>query len=250
MRVDILTIFPEMFKPLEESIIKRAREKGLLTVKIVDIRDYALDKHRTVDDYPFGGGAGMVMKPEPLFRAVEDVCGAGNVPVILMTPQGETFTQDIARDLSGQDRLVVICGHYEGMDERVREQLVTREISIGDYVLTGGELPAMVLVDAVARLLPGVLGDDASAREDSFADGLLEYPQYTRPRSYRGLEVPPVLLSGNHGAIKLWRRKKSLERTMKRRPDLLKRVELSAEDKKLLEDLQDNRPKNGNNNEG
>ncbi|MBO8167793.1 MAG: tRNA (guanosine(37)-N1)-methyltransferase TrmD [Thermoanaerobacteraceae bacterium] len=251
MEVDILTIFPDMFKPLEESIIKRAREKKLLSVRVVDIREFATDKHKKVDDYPFGGGAGMVMKPEPIFRAVRNVIGdSDNVPVILMSPQGETFNQKIAYELAQYDRMVLICGHYEGVDERVREALVTRELSIGDYVLTGGELPAMVVVDAVARLIPGVLGDETSPKEDSFANGLLEYPQYTRPREYAGMSVPDVLLSGNHEAIRRWRRKKSLERTLLRRPDLLQEVKLSEEDKVLLNEVkEDIKAKIGNNKE-
>ncbi|WRO22217.1 tRNA (guanosine(37)-N1)-methyltransferase TrmD [Metallumcola ferriviriculae] len=250
MRVDILTIFPEMFKPLEESIIKRARDKGLLSVNVIDIREYTQDKHRKVDDYPFGGGAGMVMKPEPLFRAVENACDGENIPVVLLTPQGETFTQEHAQQLSRQERLILVCGHYEGVDERFRERIVSQEISIGDYVLTGGELPAMVLVDAVTRLLPGALGDDSSSQEDSFAEGLLEYPQYTRPRSFRDMEVPQVLLSGNHEAIRYWRRKMSLARTDKRRPDLLEKKILSPEDRKLLMEIKDTPPNFGNNNEG
>ncbi|MDK2815576.1 MAG: tRNA (guanine37-N1)-methyltransferase [Moorella sp. (in: firmicutes)] len=241
MRVDVLTIFPEMFTGfLNTSIIKRAREQGRLTVNLVDIRDYARNKHRSVDDYPFGGGPGMVMQAEPIFLAVEALLpGAGAVrpPIILLSPQGEVFNQALASELARQERLILICGHYEGVDERVRQFLVNREISIGDYVLTGGELPAMVIIDAVTRLLPGVLGDPAGAREDSFAMGLLEYPQYTRPRSFRGLEVPEVLLSGNHEQIRLWRRQQALERTWRRRPDLLAKLELSPEDRRLLVDI-------------
>jgi tRNA (guanine37-N1)-methyltransferase len=238
LQIDILTIFPKMFEsPFQESILKKAQEKGLLKINLIDIRSFSRDKHKKVDDYPFGGGVGMVMKPEPIFEAWEFVCASNpDLPTktILLTPQGRTFSQAKAQELSKLKRLILICGHYEGIDERVREQLVDEEISIGDYVLTGGELPAMVLVDAVARLLPGVLGSEESALDDSFSDGLLEYPQYTRPRVYRGLEVPEVLLSGDHEKIRLWRRKQSLLRTRQKRADLLKKARLSEEDKKLL----------------
>ncbi|OIQ09622.1 tRNA (guanine-N(1)-)-methyltransferase [Moorella thermoacetica] len=241
MRVDVLTIFPEMFTGfLNTSIIKRAREQGRLEVNLVNIRAYARNKHRNVDDYPFGGGPGMVMQAEPIFLAVEDLLPSGETarpPVILMSPQGEAFNQGMAEELAREEHLILICGHYEGVDERVRLALVTREISIGDYVLTGGELPAMVIIDAVTRLLPGVLGAPEGAREDSFAMGLLEYPQYTRPRSFRGLEVPEVLLSGNHEQIRRWRRQQALERTWRRRPDLLARVNLSPEDRRFLEEI-------------
>lgn len=241
MRVDVLTIFPEMFTGfLNTSIIKRAREQGRLDVNLVDIRAYSRNKHRNVDDYPFGGGPGMVMQAEPLFLAVEELLpgnGAAKPPVILMSPQGEVFNQEMAGELAREQRLILICGHYEGVDERVRLALVTREISIGDYVLTGGELPAMVVIDAVTRLLPGVLGAPEGAWEDSFAMGLLEYPQYTRPRSFRGLEVPEVLLSGNHEQIRRWRRRQALERTWRRRPDLLVRVNLSPEDRLFLDEI-------------
>lgn len=241
MRIDVLTIFPGMFTGfLDTSIIKRAREQGLLTVNLVDIRAYARNKHRSVDDYPFGGGPGMVLQAEPIFLAVKALVPEGAArkpPVILMSPQGEVFNQELAGELARQERLILICGHYEGIDERVRQVLVDREISIGDYILTGGELPAMVVVDAVTRLLPGALGDPGAAREDSFAMGLLEYPQYTRPRSWRGLEVPEILLSGNHEQIRLWRRQQALERTWRRRPDLLAKVELSTEDRRLLAEI-------------
>ncbi|MBE3573022.1 MAG: tRNA (guanosine(37)-N1)-methyltransferase TrmD [Moorella humiferrea] len=241
MRVDVLTIFPEMFSSfLNTSIIKRAREQGRLHVNLVDIRDYARNKHRSVDDYPFGGGPGMVMMAEPIFLAVESLLpqeGAERPPVILMSPQGEVFNQELAAELSREKHLILICGHYEGVDERVRQFLVSREISIGDYVLTGGELPAMVVIDAVTRLLPGVLGDPVGALEDSFAMGLLEYPQYTRPRSFRGMEVPEVLLSGNHEKIRQWRRRQALERTWRRRPDLLAKLSLSPEDRRLLDEI-------------
>ncbi|HEX3031349.1 MAG TPA: tRNA (guanosine(37)-N1)-methyltransferase TrmD [Bacillota bacterium] len=235
--MDILTLFPEMFTPLETSILGKAREKGLLEINTVNIRDYTLDKHKTADDSPFGGGAGMVLKPEPVFRAVDSLTqrdGSRPGTIILLCPQGETFSQALAQELAREDHLVLLCGHYEGIDERIREGLITREISIGDYVLTGGELPAMVVVDAVCRLLPGVLGESSSAVEESFSEGLLEYPQYTRPRDFNGLRVPEVLLSGDHEKIRLWRRQQSLLRTMSRRPDLLREEQLSAADRKLL----------------
>ncbi|GFN23958.1 tRNA (guanosine(37)-N1)-methyltransferase TrmD [Thermanaeromonas sp. C210] len=239
MRIDVLTLFPEMFSgPLDASIIKRAREKGLLTVNLVDIRDFSQDKHRRVDDYPYGGGPGMILKPEPVFRAVEFLLGgaARRPPIILLSPQGEVFNQALAVELSREDWLVLLCGHYEGVDERIRTHLVTREVSIGDYILTGGELPAMVIIDAVARLLPGAVGAEEGPWEDSFTWGILEYPQYTRPRSFRGLEVPEVLLSGDHEKIRIWRRKKALERTLLRRPDLLEKAPLTEEDRRLLDE--------------
>lgn len=243
MRIDVLTLFPEMFQgPLTESIIKRARERGLLTINLYDIRDYTTDKHHVTDDYPYGGGSGMVMKPEPIAAALEAVLPPPEregVPVIMLSPQGEIFTQDLAKELAKKPRLVLLCGHYEGIDERVREVLVTREISIGDYVLTGGELPAMVIIDAVARLIPGVLGDPASPVEDSFYDGLLDYPHYTRPEVWRGRRVPEVLLSGNHEAIRRWRRKESLRRTFLRRPDLLAKARLTPEDLVLLQEIKE-----------
>ena len=241
MKIDILTLFPEMFEsPFAASIIKRAREKGLIHIEMTNIRDFAHDKHRIVDDYPFGGGAGMVMKPEPILEAVDFVTGRREpgekkAKVLLMCPKGRVFNQEIARELAREEHLVVICGHYEGIDERVRAEVVDDEISIGDFVLTGGELPAMIIVDAVARMIPGVLGEEQSFVTDSFFDGLLEYPQYTRPREFAGHKVPDILLSGNHEQIRLWRRKMSLERTLKSRPDLLKYDDLSPEDKKLLE---------------
>lgn len=238
MKIDILSLFPEMFDgPFGVSIIKRARENGLIDINTINIRDFAMDKHRITDDYPFGGGAGMVMKPEPITEAVESICRRdGNPPetLILLSPQGEVFTQGIAIELAKLSHIVFICGHYEGIDERVREALVTREISIGDYVLTGGELPCMVVVDALARMIPGVLGEEESAVKDSFYDGLLEYPQYTRPREYHGLKVPEILLSGDHGKISRWRRQQTLKRTLERRPDLLKVDQLSPEDHKIL----------------
>jgi len=244
MRVDIVTLFPSMFKgPFEESIIKRAQEKGLLSIHFCNPRQFTYNRHHTVDDAPFGGGGGMVMKPEPIFEAVEKIkeeIKPSKGKVILLSPQGTLFNQEKAKELAKQENLILICGHYEGVDERVREHLAEEEISIGDYVLTGGELAAMVVVDAVARLLPGVLGCENSAKEDSFYSGLLEYPQYTRPAEFRGWKVPEVLLSGNHELIRKWRRRKMLERTLRRRPELLKKVKLSEEDKKLLREIKDN----------
>ncbi len=234
-----MTVFPAMFEgPLSESIVGRARERGKLEIRVHDIRDFTRDKHRTTDDYPFGGGAGMVMKPEPIFAAVEFALGEADGPsrVILMTPQGRLFTQDEARRLAAERHLVLVCGHYEGIDERVRAGLVTDEISIGDYVLTGGELPAMVVIDAVARLIPGVLDEQAVAAE-SFSSGLLDYPQYTRPREFRGMNVPEVLLSGDHEKVRIWRRRQALARTLERRPDLIARATLSCEDLRLLEEI-------------
>jgi tRNA (guanine37-N1)-methyltransferase len=241
MEVDILTLFPAMFQgPMSESMIKRAIEAGYLTVRIHNLRDWTTDKHHVTDDYPYGGGAGMVMKPEPVFAAVEAVLTMASVeprpPVVLMTPHGRPFTQAVAHDLSRHPRLIIVCGHYEGVDERVREHLVTDEISIGDYVLTGGELPAMVVLDTVARLVPGVL-DPGSLGEESHSAGLLEYPQYTRPPEFRGWSVPDVLLSGNHGAIARWRRREALKRTLQRRPDLLATLDLSMDEQQYLDEL-------------
>ncbi|MBB6736068.1 tRNA (guanosine(37)-N1)-methyltransferase TrmD [Cohnella zeiphila] len=246
MRVDVLTLFPEMFGGVfGSSILGKAREKGIVSLSTVNFRDYSTNKHHTVDDTPYGGGGGMVLKPEPIFAAVEDVVsraesegGAGGPPrVILMCPQGRTFNQSIARELSQERHLVFICGHYEGYDERIREHLVTDELSIGDYVLTGGELPAMVVIDAVARLLPGVLGNEQSAESDSFGDGLLEYPHYTRPPVFRDLPVPDVLLSGNHAEIDKWRRRQSILRTLARRPELLAEAELTEKERLWLEQM-------------
>jgi len=221
MKIDVLTLFPAMFAgPLDESIIKRAREAGRLDLAIYNLRDYAHDRHRTVDDRPFGGGPGMLLKPEPIFEAVESLARE-NTRVILLSPAGRTFNQAIAQELAGLDHLLLVSGHYEGFDERVREQLADDELSIGDYVLTNGALPVMVIVDAVTRLLPGVLGDEGSARDDSFSQGLLEYPQYTRPAEFRGMKVPEVLLSGNHAEIARWRAEQARLRTQERRPDLL-----------------------------
>ncbi|MEI6074692.1 MAG: tRNA (guanosine(37)-N1)-methyltransferase TrmD [Verrucomicrobiota bacterium] len=221
MKIDVLTLFPAMFAgPLDESIIKRARVKGFLDLKIHDLRTWTHDRHRTVDDRPFGGGPGMLLKPEPLFEAVECL-RREKTKVILFSPAGRKFTQAMAQDLAGQEDLLLITGHYEGFDERVREALVDEEISIGDYVLTNGALPAMVVVDAVTRLLPGVLGDEESSRDESFSHGLLEYPQYTRPAEFRGMKVPETLLSGNHAEIKKWRCEQARLRTDRNRPDLL-----------------------------
>ena len=236
MRFDILTLFPAMFQgPMTESILKRARERGLLSVHLHDIRDYATDKHRTVDDTPYGGGGGMVMRVGPLVAAIEDVRGEdADAPVILLTPQGRTFTQAVAQELAQHQRLILVCGRYEGVDERVRQLAITDEISVGDYVLTGGELAAMIIVDAVARLIPGVLGARWAAEEDSHAMGLLEYPHYTRPPEFRGLRVPDVLLSGDHGAVERWRREQAIRRTWRRRPDLLLSATLSEAEQWLL----------------
>jgi len=221
MKIDVLTLFPAMFAgPLDESIIKRARDAGLLDLKIHQLRDYTHDRHKTVDDRPFGGGPGMLLKPEPIFEAVESIARE-NTRVILMSPSGRPFTQAIARELAQRDDLLIVTGHYEGFDERIREQLADDELSIGDYVLTNGALPAMVVVDAVTRLLPGVLGDDDSSKDESFSGGLLEYPQYTRPAEFRGMKVPEVLLSGNHAEIARWRAEQARLRTKEQRPDLL-----------------------------
>ena len=271
MRFDVFTLFPAIFdSPLQESILKRAIDAGLIEVRLHNIRDYATDKHHVTDDYPYGGGGGMVMKPEPIFAAVEAVLEVGRwkmedggaslqpfgsaqgrpptsnlqplasnsqspIPIILLTPQGRVFNQSVARELAGRDRIALICGRYEGVDERVREHLATDEISIGDYVLTGGELAALVIVDAVARLLPGALGDAGATADDSHAGGLLEYPHYTRPPDFRGWKAPDVLLSGNHAEIERWRRRQSLLRTWRRRPDLIDQANLSPEEREFLE---------------
>jgi tRNA (guanine37-N1)-methyltransferase len=222
LRVDVITIFPGMLKGfLEESMLKRAASKGAVTFSVIDLRQFTTDRHQTTDDRPFGGGPGMVMKPEPLFKAVDSVRTPG-ARVVLMTPQGRRFEQALAVELTAASHLIFICGHYEGVDERVRTHLATDEISIGDYVLTNGVLPAAVVIDAVTRLLPGVLGNEGATREESFADGMLEYPQYTRPRVFRGLEAPGVLVSGDHEEIARWRREQAARRTRERRPDLLK----------------------------
>jgi tRNA (guanine37-N1)-methyltransferase len=238
VRFEVFTLFPELFGPyLAASILGRAQTAGLLQVQVHNIRDYTLDKHQVTDDEPYGGGGGMVMKPEPIFAAVEAALGASpKVPVILLSPQGRPFSQALAQELSQHQHIALISGRYEGVDERVRNHLATDEISIGDYVLTGGELPALVLIDAVARTLPGALGDPQGAVTDSYAGGLLEHPHYTRPQVFRGWEVPEILRSGDHARIARWRRQQSLQRTAERRPDLLARAELSAADKKLLEE--------------
>jgi tRNA (guanine37-N1)-methyltransferase len=251
MRFDIFTLFPEMFAGVfDESILKRARDAHLVEIALHDIRDYTTDKHHVTDDYPYAGGGGMVMKPEPIFAAVEAVLEirdwsleVGNaplqppVPIILLSPQGRVFTHAIARELAQHARVALICGHYEGVDERVREHLASDEISIGDYVLTGGEIPAMVIVDTVVRLIPGALGDPAAPAKDSHASGLLEGPHYTRPVEFRGWRVPDVLLSGNRAQVAAWRRRESLRRTLERRPELLNGVELSDAEREFLEKL-------------
>ncbi|MDR3553325.1 MAG: tRNA (guanosine(37)-N1)-methyltransferase TrmD [Syntrophobacteraceae bacterium] len=238
MIFEILTIFPSMFSsPLEEGMVGKARDRGLIQVRVHNIRDFTEDKHHMTDDRPFGGGEGMVMKPEPIVAALRAIEGSGPAArSILLTPQGRLFDQDIARRLSLLSRLVLICGRYEGVDERVAQYFTDDQISIGDYVLTGGELGAMVIVDAVARLIPGVLGNEGSALEDSFSRPVLEHPQYTRPRDFEGMGVPPVLLCGNHETIRRWRRGQALRRTRTRRPDLFARLELSPEDRRLLEE--------------
>lgn len=239
MVFDILTIFPEIFRsPLSESLIRKALDKGILQVRIWNLRDFTEDKHRTTDDYPYGGGAGMVMKVDPVYRAVEEI--KSNNPearTLLLTPQGERFHQGLARSLSEQKHWILICGRYEGLDERVRLGLVDREISIGDYILNGGEIPALVFLEVISRYVPGFLGSEQSVAEESFSDGLLEYPQYTRPPVFRGMEVPEVLVSGNHAEIKRWRRRESLKRTYLQRPDLLERADLSEEDLEYLGEL-------------
>jgi tRNA (guanine37-N1)-methyltransferase len=238
VRVDVVTLFPEMIAhALEFSIMARADEAGAADFGVHNPREWTEDRHRIVDDAPYGGGAGMVLKPEPLVACIEDVVSEPDAAVVYMTPQGEPLTQPLVRRLAGLRQMVVLCGHYEGVDERVRELLVTDEISIGDYVLTGGELPALVLVDAVVRLVPGVLGNEASAAEDSFEDGLLEHPHYTRPPQFRGMDVPEELVEGDHAAVARWRRKMSLLRTLRRRPELLGRARLSSEDRLLLEEI-------------
>lgn len=239
MKIEVFTLFPEVFPAyLNSSIVKRAVDSGLLEVNLHNIRDFATDKHSVTDDEPYGGGGGMVMKAEPIFRAVESVVGKSpNSPVILLSPQGRPFKQSIAQDLSDYEQFSLLCGRYEGVDERVRLKLVSDEISVGDYVLTGGELPALLLIDAVARLLPGALGDPKGAQNDSFATGLLEHPHYTRPQEFRGWEVPEVLRSGDHAQIASWRREQSLLRTYERRPDLLAKANLSKEDEAYLKAL-------------
>jgi tRNA (guanine37-N1)-methyltransferase len=251
MQFDVFTILPEVFPTyLDTSILKKARERGLIDVRIHNIRDYTRDKHHTTDDTPYGGGGGMVMKPEPIFDAVESILGLksppsnplpdSNIPIILLTPQGRVFNQTIAEELTQHPRIALLCGRYEGIDERIRAHLVTDEISIGDYVLTGGELPTMILIDAISRLIPGVLGDPTGAEDDSHSMGLLEYPHYTKPSEYRGWKVPDVLLSGDHGKIEQWRREQALNRTFHKRPDMLEKAELTEKDKNFVERLKSN----------
>lgn len=241
MRIDILTIFPPMFEGVfGQSILKRALEKGLLEVRVHDIRSHALDKHHVVDDAPYGGGAGMVMKPEPVVAAIEEAAGVGEARtgyVVYMSPQGKQLTHQMVRDFTRREHLVILCGRYEGIDERALEGWVDEEVSIGDYVVSGGELPAMVLTDAVARLIPGVLGNEESAKMDSFFYGLLDYPHYTRPREFRGMGVPDVLVNGHHAEIAAWRRRMALERTLRRRPDLLQKLQLPREDNDILAEI-------------
>lgn len=240
MHIDILTLFPEIIEgALHNSILKRAVEREQFNYNLIDFRDFSTNKHKKVDDYPYGGGAGMVLTAQPIFDAVQYAKEERKTQsrIILMCPQGETYTQQKAEELAQEDHLIIICGHYEGYDERIREHLVTDEISIGDYVLTSGEIGALVLVDSVVRLLPNVLGNEASAKEDSFSTGLLEHPHYTRPANYKGMKVPDVLLEGHHAKINLWRKKESLRRTLERRPDLLDETVLSEEEVKLLYEL-------------
>jgi len=244
MRFDVFSLFPEVFTPyLDTSILQRARQRGLVEVSLYNIRDWATDKHHITDDMPYGGGGGMVMKPDPIFHAVEAVLGSPpGCPVILMTPQGRTFSQKVAEELSQIEHMALLCGRYEGVDERVRQHLVSDEISTGDYVLSGGELPAMIVIDAITRLIPGALGDPDGAWDDSHASGLLEYPHYTRPPEFRGWEVPDILLSGDHGRIARWRREQALLRTLQRRPDLLAKAPLSDADRKFLKSLDEESP--------
>ncbi|MEW6716603.1 MAG: tRNA (guanosine(37)-N1)-methyltransferase TrmD [Chloroflexota bacterium] len=249
MRVDVFSLLPEVFTSyLEASILQRAQEKGLIQVAVHNIRDWAKDKHHLTDDEPYGGGGGMVIKPAPMFAAVEEVVGAPpECPVILLTPQGRLFTQKVARELVQHPRLAFICGRYEGVDERIRQHLVTDEISVGDYVLTGGELPALIIIDALTRLLPGALGDPEATEKDSHSIGLLEYPHYTRPAEFRGWKVPEVLLSGDHARIARWRREQSLLRTWKRRPDLLHLIDVSPEDRVFINQLEEGHSVNDDN---
>jgi len=238
MRFDIITIFPEMFKnAFSGGIIKKAQEKGIIEIQVCNLREFAVDKHQQVDDRPYGGGEGMVFKPEPIFAAVEKAKQSEEAAVYLLSPQGRRFDSQLADELAHHSQLILICGRYEGVDERVIQHLVTGEISIGDYVLTGGEPAAIVIIDAVSRFIPHVVGKSESVRHDSFSEGLLDFPQYTRPRDFRGMKIPQVLFSGNHDKISLWRRKKSMGKTLSVRPDLLKDRELSPEDKKILEEI-------------
>lgn len=241
MNIHVLSLFPDMFTGVfGASILKKAQEKGAVKIEVTDIRGYSGNKHNQVDDYPYGGGAGMVLKPEPMFSAVEAITEGKNPRIILMCPQGERFTQKKAEELAQENDLVFLCGHYEGYDERIRQHLVTDEISIGDFVLTGGELGAMTVIDSVVRLLPGVLGQEDSHIQDSFSTGLLEHPHYTRPAEFRGMKVPDILLSGNHAKIEQWREEESLKRTFERRPDLLENYPLTDKQKLYLEKLKNN----------
>ena len=245
MQFEVFTLLPEVFPPyLESSILQRARQRGLIDVRVHNIRDYTHDKHHTTDDTPYGGGGGMVMKPEPVFEAIESVLGLDPgqakppaIPVVLLDPQGRIFTQRVAEEFARHERIALLCGRYEGVDERIRQYLVTDEISIGDYVLTGGELPALMIIDAVSRLISGVLGDPTGAEDDSHSMGLLEYPHYTKPSEFRGWKVPDILLSGDHAKIERWRREQALTRTFHKRPDMLEKAELDKEDKKIVERL-------------
>ena len=247
MNFHILTLFPDMVEQgLNTSIIGRAKDRGLLSIEAVNIRDYAFNKHQSVDDYPYGGGAGMLMQAEPIYQCYKAVCEKAGISlddpqakrprVVYLSPQGETFSQKMAEELAGEEELVLLCGHYEGVDERVLEEIVTDYVSIGDYVLTGGELPAMVMVDAISRLVPGVLHNDVSAEFESFQDNLLEYPQYSRPETWHGKQVPSILLSGHHANIEKWRREQSIIRTAQKRPDLLKEAVLSEKERKFLDE--------------
>ncbi|HET7577864.1 MAG TPA: tRNA (guanosine(37)-N1)-methyltransferase TrmD [Bacillales bacterium] len=238
MKIDVLSLFPEMFNGVfNQSILKKAQEDDNIRFRVTDFREFTHNKHKKVDDYPYGGGEGMVLMPQPIFDAVETLSSEQKPRVILLSPQGERHTQKKAQELAEEDHLMFICGHYEGYDERIRQELADDELSIGDYVLTGGELAAMVIIDSVVRLLPGVLGNEQSHQNDSFSDGLLEYPHYTRPAEFRGLEVPEVLLSGHHGRIEEWRHYQSLKRTLERRPDLLKDRDFTEQEKEWLEQL-------------
>jgi len=239
MRIDVVTIFPEYLAPLDVSLLGKARERGILDVHVHDLRTWTDDVHRTVDDSPYGGGPGMVMKPEPIFRAVEAIAGEGGVPqaIVLVSPHGRQFTQAEAARLSALDRVTILCGRYEGIDDRVREGLATEELSIGDFVVSGGELPALIIIDTVARLIPGVVGDEDSVAGDSFSRGLLDFPHFTRPAEYRDLKVPDVLVSGHHGEIRKWRKRQALELTLDRRPELLADAELDVEEQEILREL-------------
>ncbi len=238
MRFDIITIFPGIFRSVfSAGILKKALDKGLLEIKVHNLRDFSQDKHRQVDDRPFGGGQGMVLKPEPIFAAVEEIRGSERSAVFLLSPQGKKFDYNLAQQWAGYSQIILICGRYEGVDERVNQYLVTDEVSIGDYILTGGEVATLVVIEAVARFIPGVVGRMESVKKDSFFTGVLDFPQYTRPRNFRGLKVPDVLFSGDHEKIALWRRKKSLEKTWLLRPEMIKKLKLSTKDKKILEEI-------------